>query len=336
LFEKRRSAIWSLVVAVVLGTVFICSGTGSVQAAEKWPNKPISIVVPFSAGGSAGRLAHIVAPFLTEALGVPVSVKAKPGGAGIVGTTAHLKNDPTDGSTIIFQLQPYLTGAVFKGAKFKISDFAFISNFFTAPESVWVRNDSPYMTIKELLTGIKEKELTYAYLNNSFTLVGAKMIEGVAGGKATGIPYQGGGNQLMALIGGHVDFVVSNHYSAYTKLAEKGRGLAIFSDNRNELAPEIPTINEALAKMGINKGLPDISNLYFVMVKKAVKEKHPERFNILAGAFENILKKPELIALMKKQNWPVQWMPPEEITKKVMDSNQVLQGYKSYWKKKKK
>ncbi len=95
------------------------------SALSKWPTKRLVIVVPFGPGGTTDRIARAMAPFLQKEIGVPVILTNRPGGGGIIGTKTHIKNDPTDGSFIMYSLQPYLSGAVVKGA-FKIDNFDYI------------------------------------------------------------------------------------------------------------------------------------------------------------------------------------------------------------------
>jgi len=334
--KKGKGLIFAMMITFIMTVPFMAYSIETAYAADVWPTKPITIVVPFSPGGGGDRMVRNIAPFLKEELGVPILVENKPGGSGIVGTTAHLKSDPADGSKIIYQLQPYLTGGILRGARWKLDDFAYIANMVIAPESVWVKNDSPYKTFEDLLMGIKEKGLSYSYLPGSFTRVGGKMLQELVGGKGTGIPYDGGGPQRMALVGGHVDYIVSNHYGTLAGVGDKARPLAIFSDKRDEVTPDLPTVNEELAKMGMDKRMPDISNIYYLMVKREFKQKYPGRFDRIAMACYKAINNPKCVEQLKKQKIIVSWWGPVKLTAKIYEAHEVVQQYKAYWQRKKK
>ena len=125
-------------------------------------------------------------------------MKNRGGGGSFVGSEAHLKNDPADGSFIVYQIQPYLSGAIIKGA-YKLDDWDFIGANYWSPQSIWVKKDSKYKTLEQLLDDIKAKstKIKHSYLPNSWALPIIALLKDRIGVEPKAIPYQGGGNHGM-------------------------------------------------------------------------------------------------------------------------------------------
>ena len=302
---------------------------------SQWPTKQLNIVVPFSPGGTTDRVARGLGPFLEKELGVPVVLVNRKGGGGIVGTKAHLKNDPADGSFIVYSIQPYLSGAVFKGA-FKIEDLDYLGLNYFSPQGLWVNAKSDYKTAEDLFKAVKAQpgKITMSIIPNSWSRVGNSMLNDLLGAEIKGIPYQGGGKQRMAVIKNDVVCTITEVYGTLASAAEDMRCLAVFGEKRLAELPDSPTINEVMKKMGLAE-MPSLSNSRFFMVKKGFKDKYPDRWAMLAKALGKAVQNPEYVDMMAKQKLKISWQGPEATQKAIAEAHQVLQPFAHFWSKKK-
>lgn len=298
----------------------------------EYPVDKLTIVVPYPTGGTTDRMARAFAPSLSKQLGVPVTIANREGGGSIVGIKAHLKNDPVDGSFIVYQIQPYLSGGVIRGA-WKLEDFDYIGIDYWSPQSIWVRKDSKFKTLEELLQAIKTdpKKIKHGYLPNSWGLPVISLLKERIGAEPKGIPYQGGGPQRMALIAGDIDFAVTELYGTRAAAEPDLRPLCIFDRARVAAYPDVPTINEVMKKLGL-KEMPILSNFRFYMVKKGFKQKHPDRWQALIKAMEKASADPVYKDILSKQKLEAIWKGPEECEKTIIEDDKFCQQFKEFFK----
>lgn len=308
------------------GVIFPSLGHG------KYPVDKLTIVVPYPTGGTTDRLARVIAPFLSKQLGVPVTIANREGGGSIVGIKAHLKNDPADGSHIVYQIEPYLSGGILKDA-WNMGDFDYLGVDYWSPQSIWVKKDSKYTSLEQLLQEIKAQgpRIKHGYLPNSWGLPVVALLKERIGGEPKGIPYQGGGPQRMALLAGDVDFIVSELFGTRAATEADLRPICIFEKNRVNFYPEVPIINEIMEKMGL-KPMPLLSNFRFYMVKKGFKQKYPDRWDILVKALEKASTDPEYKVILSKQKLEATWKEPRECEKAVAESYQYCEKFKEFFK----
>lgn len=301
-------------------------------AYSKYPVDKLTIVVPYPTGGTTDRIARAIAPFLSKQLGVPVTIANREGGGSIVGIKAHLKNDPADGSHIVYQIEPYLSGGVMKGA-WKLEDFDYLGVDYWSPQSIWVKKDSKYKNLEQLLGEIKvhSTKIKFGYLPNSWGLPVMALLKERIGAEAKGIPYQGGGPQRMALVAGDIDFIISELFGTRAAAEADLKPICIFEKNRMAIYPEVPTINEVMEKMGL-KPMPILSNFRFYMVKKGFKQKYPDRWEMLRQALEKASLDPEYKIILSRQKLEATWRGPEECAKAVTESFQFCEKYKEFFK----
>lgn len=298
----------------------------------KYPVDKLTIVVPYPTGGTTDRIARAVAPFLSKQLGVPVTIANREGGGSIVGIKAHLKNDPADGSHIVYQIEPYLSGGVMKGA-WKLDDFDYLGVDYWSPQSIWVRKDSKYKNLEQLLGEIKTQstKIKFGYLPNSWGLPVMALFKERIGAEAKGIPYQGGGPQRMALLAGDIDFIVSELFGTRAAAEVDLRPICIFEKTRMAIYPDVPAVNEVMEKMGL-KPMPILSNFRFYMVKKGFKQKYPERWDTLVQALEKASLDPEYKVILSKQKLEAAWKGPKECEKAVAESYEFSEKFKEFFK----
>ena len=220
-------------------------------AADAWPNKPITYVVPFAPGGNTDTLARIIGPKVSAALGQPVVVENKPGAGGNIGSDFVAKAKP-DGYTI---LGGTISSHAINASMYPSMPYDPIKNFEPitvrgqAPLLLVVPADSPYKTLKDLLDAAKAKPgaLSFASAGNGTSPhLAGELLKSSAKIQATHVPYKGSGPAVTDLLAGHVQFmfdtalIVGGHIKA-----GKLRPLAVTSSKRTSLFPEVPTIAEA-------------------------------------------------------------------------------------------
>ena len=220
-------------------------------AADAWPTKPITYVVPFAPGGNTDTLARIIGPKLSTALGQPVVIENKPGAGGNIGSDFVAKAKP-DGYTILGGTisSHAINASMYPNMPYDpIKNFEPITVLGQAPLLLVVPADSPYKTVKDLLDAAKAKPgaLSFASAGNGTSPhLAGELLESSAHVQATHVPYKGSGPAVTDLLAGHVQFmfdtalIVGGHIKA-----GKLRALAVTSSKRTSLFPDVPTIAEA-------------------------------------------------------------------------------------------
>ena len=219
-------------------------------AQDKYPSKPITIIVPYPAGGNTDQRSRQFGRFMSTALGVPVVIENKGGAGGNIGTEIIARAKP-DGYTIgMGNFAPMAVNpTMFKKIGFDPQkDFAPICLIERGPLVLMVRPDSPFKSVADIIAAAKAKpgHLTYANggTGGSHHLA-AEMFKARAGVFITNIPYKGGAPATIDLMGGQVDMMFEQMYAASANIrAGKLRPLAITSLKRSPQFPDVPTMAE--------------------------------------------------------------------------------------------
>ena len=222
-----------------------------VFAQDKYPSRPIMFVCPYAAGGNADQRSRQIGRYLSTALGQPVIVDDKPGAGGNIGTDFIAKAKP-DGYVIgMGNFAPLAVNpTMFKKMNYDAAkDLTPICLIEKGPLVLMVPANSPFKSVKDVIAAAKASpgKLSFASggLGGSHHLSG-EMFKSLAGLEMTHIPYKGGAPATTDLLGGQVDMMFEQMYSAAPNLrAGKTRGLAITSKTRSHLFPDVPTMAEA-------------------------------------------------------------------------------------------
>nr|WP_245558302.1 tripartite tricarboxylate transporter substrate binding protein [Caldimonas manganoxidans] len=225
---------------------------GGVQA-QSWPAKPITLVVPFSPGGTTDVLARALADRLQGPLGQPVVVENKPGAGATLGAAA-VARAPADGYTLLMgAVHHTIATSVYKKLSYSFErDFAPITTVALVP-NVWVINAAtPAQDVKSMVELIRRTQPAMTYGSNGVGtlqhLIGTQLSEQF-GVSLTHVPYKGSGPLTTDLIGGqvHMSFDTITPVLPHIK-AGKLRALAVTSAKRSSALPEVPTLDEAAVK----------------------------------------------------------------------------------------
>ncbi len=242
------SAVLSTIVAVSMAA-FVAPFQA---AAEGWPARPISIVVPFAPGGISDITARPLAVALGRVLGQSVIVDNKPGAGGAVGA-AHAARQKADGYSLMMALSslvviPEAERAAGRQPSYQLSQFTPIARVAADPVVVMVRSDSPWRTLEDLLGEARRAPGTLSY--SSSGIYGAlhvpmEMLAQSAGVRFLHVPYQSGGQAMTALLAGQVAITAQAPGVAFPHLkAGKVRILASFGTERIKALPDVPTVRE--------------------------------------------------------------------------------------------
>lgn len=242
---RHGSARTSAYVFLCLGVLIACS----VPAA--YPEKPIRIVIPFSPGASADNYARIAAQRLSERLGQPVLVDARPGANGII-ATEFVAKAPADGYTVLLANSALtLNQAIYRKLPFHMErDFVAIAAIaFPATMVLAAHPSLPVKNLKDLLDLARDKpdQITYgsAGIGNILHIAGAS-LNALAGVRLLHVPYKGAAPALNDLLAGQVNlmFNASGLLAPHVK-AGRLRALGVAGLKRAPELPDVPTIQEA-------------------------------------------------------------------------------------------
>lgn len=218
---------------------------------SNYPNKPITWIVPYAAGGGADLRTREIARLLSPMLGQTIVAENRPGAGGNIGTAIIARAKP-DGYTIgMGNFAPLAVNqAMMKDIPFDpLGDFAPIILIERGPLVLMVNNASPIQSVADLIATAKSKpgKLTFASggLGGSHHL-SAELLKSVTKIDLIHIPYKGGAPAATDLLAGHVDMMFEQMYVAMPNIkAGKTRALGVTSRKRLPFAPDIPTMEEA-------------------------------------------------------------------------------------------
>lgn len=223
--------------------------TGQQAFAQAWPDKPIKLIVPFAAGGSADILGRILAQDLGKNLGQNVVIENRGGAGGNIGAELVAKA-PADGYTILLASGSMMTVNPFLYKKASINylkDLTYITTIATVPMVIAVSPKLPVNTLAELIALAKTKELNFgsAGIGSQIHMANENFLYS-AGIQATHVPYKGENPALNDLIAGQIDFMAGN-YPATGGFAKAGqvKALAVTTQKRLKQLPNVPTVSES-------------------------------------------------------------------------------------------
>jgi tripartite-type tricarboxylate transporter receptor subunit TctC len=240
---KRRELMRALPGAMAL------AGVASAARAERWPDKPIRLIVPYAPGGATDTGARTLAEKLEKILRQSVVVENKAGGNTIIGTEAVAKAKP-DGYTLLVA-----PGALAVNAAFGIplpydtfKDLKPVARFFDMPILLAASNDSPFKSMKVLLaTKGSSTPIPFATAGaGSIQHLWAEYLKARTGLNLEHVGYKGSSEALRDVMGGHVPLLSDLLMPTATAVqAGKARGLCVAMEDRSPLLPDVPTVSEA-------------------------------------------------------------------------------------------
>ena len=219
--------------------------------AQSYPNKPITLVVPFPPGGSTDSVARAIGPKMSDKLGQSVIVENKAGATGTVGAGFVKRSEP-DGCTLLVTslgplvIAPHLLASVpYDPAK----DFDFITVAVQSPNVMVVPASSPFKSVADVVAALKANpnKISFASAGSgSSDHLTAEIFWDQTKTDGVHVPYKGGGPAIIDLLGGQVDVMTPNINAVIQHInSGKLRALAVTSTKRSPLLPNVPTFKEA-------------------------------------------------------------------------------------------
>jgi tripartite-type tricarboxylate transporter receptor subunit TctC len=223
-------------------------------SAQGYPTGPITIVVPFSAGGPTDTVTRLVAEPMSAALGQQIVVQNVGGAGGTLGATQVAKAEPDGYTLLLHHIGMSTAPSLYADLAFDpVEDFEPIGLVTSVPMTIVARKDFPPNTLEELIAYVKENADTVTYANAGIGaashLCGMLFMSAI-GVELTTVPYQGTGPAMTDLIGGQVDFMCDQTTNTTGQIqGGEVKAYAVTSPERLANLPKVPTMAEA--------GLPD-------------------------------------------------------------------------------
>jgi len=314
-----------------LATFFL--GAVTSLSALAWPEKPVTIVVPFPAGGSTDSIARALAPKMQEKLGGSFVVDNRAGATGTIGAAA-VKRSASDGYILmVSSLGPLVIAPhLIKGVQYEaLKDFDPITIAVQAPNVLVVPANSPFKTVADVIAQQKKtpEKVTFASSGNgSSDHLTVELFWQQTGTTGIHIPYKGGAPAINDLLGAQVDASFQNVNAVLQHItAGKLRALAVTSAKRSSVLPQVPTMKEA----GVNgtevaswqamvapKGLPgDIKAKIHAAVVGALQDESLKS-KLVSQGFEIVANTPEQFAQYQASEF-ARWKKVIEVGKITAD-----------------
>ena len=295
----------------ILGAAAAALSLAALPAAAEYPDKPITLIVPFAAGGSTETMARVFSEALGRELGGRVLVKTRPGAGGAIGAT-ELSQAAPDGYTIMFSTSAVLMWPpLTQDVTYTLDSFTPIAQITTYQQAVVAKADAPFDTFDQLIETAKTTSLNYAD-QGAITKAYIDFIAGKEGVTWTGIPTKGGGEAMPFLLGGKVDFTYSG--GVHSRYGDQMKVLLALTEDKLMGTPDAPTIKErygiAMPSEGIvvgPAGIPD------------------DIVATLSAAIEKAMDDPELIKLLTENlKFPIAYKGSAAISESLAGSNEGL------------
>jgi tripartite-type tricarboxylate transporter receptor subunit TctC len=238
----------SLRASIIIAALFAAAPIAAV-AQDNYPNRPVRVIVPLSAGGSADVIPRLVAEKLSQRFGQTFVVENRPGATGGVGAEVVSKAEP-DGYTVLATTPPVLVinESLYRKIAYDPRAFVPVSIVSALTNVLAISNRAPFTTLDRMIAFAKANpdKLNYASpgLGSSQHLA-MEWLKSLAGIKITHVPYNGTGPALNDVIAGHVDLMFAGAVSVMPLMAgNRVRGIAVDSEKRMAELPDLPTVAE--------------------------------------------------------------------------------------------
>ena len=316
--RRRANAALALI-------ALLAAATGAVRAQSSYPDRPITMIVPFPPGGVADTVARPVTEALSRELKQTIVVENKVGAGGALGI-GQAARAAADGYTLLLSLSsisilPEADKLLDRKPAYQLNQFRPIARFTADPTVLVVRADAPWRTLAEFIADARRKPGTYNYgsSGNYGTMhVPMEMLKASAAFRMTHIPYTGAGPAIVALLAGQVDAIASGPSTVVQQIqAGKLRALAHWGERTLAALPGVPSLTQA----GYAVRFSQWSALF---VPSKTPDEVVRRLRVAAAA---VAADPAVRQVIAKAGSPIEYLDaPEFQTYWELDANAMTQA----------
>lgn len=311
----KRSLLFILLSAMALGS------TAHVSANE-WPEKTMTIVVPWKAGGGADSSVRLVAKFWEKELGTKFVIENRKGADGMIGVKYYY-TQPADCSHILFFAQPFYSNNILSGkAGFAMEDVSVINSIELDPSCLAV-NPSKFKSFEDLDAAIKAQpgQIKFGVNGSSTHLVLAKMLIEHYGWNVKMVYYGGAAESRAALMGDHVDVIATTVAGCVDEVP-----VIVGSYQRNARYPEVSTYGEITE----DENPPLFATSRYLGVSAKAAQAYPDRYAKLVETMKKTFESAEFKEALEKagRQYVSSWHGPEESAKMNQESYNFAVTYR--------
>ena len=291
--------------------------TNAVFAANDFPNKPITVVVPFAPGGGTDMILRPIMAFAQQYLGQPLVAEYKPGAGGVTALAEFAKAKPDGYTLIMMSTQSLLVNPHVQKLPYDFDDFQAIAQMAEDDYYLAVNSNSPWTTADDFINDARRASKSikggHAGVFSPQHLV-LELLQQKYQANITPIPFQGGSGSLAATLGGHTDVVV-DYQNLFTPHVEAGnlRILASTGEERSVVTPDIPTF----AEQGYDISFGSWKGFH------APKGISAERVSFLEEGFRKVFEDKAYQTMVKQLNGSPKFRTAEEFQSYLEKSNEV-------------
>ena len=286
------------------------------QAADAYPSRPITLIIPVAPGGTTDIAGRALAQGLKSALGQTVVVENKAGGSGNIGL-AYVARAQPDGYTLLLSYEGYHSGnpVLMKSLTWDpVKDFTPIAEVIKGPHVILVPKDSPAKDLTSFIEQARANPDKFNYASSgvgSIQHLGAEQFKLLTGTALTHVPYNGAAPAMQDLLAGRVQLFITTPPTAIGHLkAGTLRALAITSAKRHPMLADVPTTAEA--------GLPEfqLEAWFSVFGPAGMRDDVVKK---VSSAIEQVVTSPDFVSQMNAQGSNASYQPPEVLGRIVKD-----------------
>jgi tripartite-type tricarboxylate transporter receptor subunit TctC len=300
----------------------ICSlfCVGFASAAD-YPAKPITVIVPYGAGGSMDTQARGISPYLGKELNTSIYFENVTGASGVIGFNRGFKAAP-DGYTLVANNLPAIIVVEISqpNANFRTKEFTPLSAF-ALDSVILVTHPDLYKTFDEFVKAAKTTQIRVGTTGKGTTVhLSGLIVESVLGIKFNFIPYEGGAESIASLAGKHIDAVLTIASSANAMIrAGRVRPLLILAKERSATYPQVPIPKD------VGYEIPAFSNHTGILAPPKLL---PDRLKILGAAFDRAVKNPAYIEWLRKGTAEYAPLNPDQYRNEIERVSKLVEGYR--------
>jgi len=294
---------------------------GVTVGAQAYPDRPITMIVPYNAGGSLDSTTRIITEFMKQELGEPIMIINRPGASGIIGVEAYLKTKADGYTVLVFPTSSFIT-PVFQGRKAIDTDqFKPIGGFMKSERILFARPDAPYKTFEELISYARKNpgKLKFGSGGSTDTAYVFKYILKQENLDINVTLFNGGAPAAAAIMGGHVDLIEGGNGSPADVAAMAGKlvPLCILSDGGLDKYPNLKT--------PLEMGYEYASSVMFGFFLHAAAP--DEAAQTLSKALQKVLVKKELLEKFASRGVEPQYFSGEALKNSTEAGKKVAKLY---------